>query len=51
MPKFICETCGVQYSESETPSAESIISNEERQYVFVAANCYFIRSVISSGIE
>lgn len=33
MPKFICETCGVQYSESETPPTECIICNEERQYV------------------
>ncbi|MCJ1908945.1 hypothetical protein [Planococcus ruber] len=51
MPKFICETCGVQYSESETPPTECIICNEERQYVFVAANRYFVRSVISSGIK
>lgn len=33
MPKFICETCGVQYSNSETPPDECIICNEERQYV------------------
>ncbi|QQE77082.1 hypothetical protein [Alicyclobacillus sp. SO9] len=33
MSKFICTTCGTQYTESESPPDECQICNEERQYV------------------
>lgn len=33
MLKYICETCGVQYSESSVEPGTCIICNEERQYV------------------
>ena len=33
MPNFICMTCGVQYSESDTPPAVCAICQDERQYV------------------
>ena len=33
MPRFICETCGVQYPDSPTPPASCPICLDERQYV------------------
>jgi hypothetical protein len=30
---FICETCGTQYPESDTPPSSCLICNEERQYI------------------
>src|SRR5947209_1627896 len=33
MPYFLCQTCGVQYSESERPPERCAICDDERQYV------------------
>jgi glyoxylase-like metal-dependent hydrolase (beta-lactamase superfamily II) len=33
MPKFLCTACGVQYSESESASAQCIICEDGRQFV------------------
>lgn len=33
MPKHICVTCGIQYPESDSPPAECIICEDDRQYV------------------
>ncbi|MFN8418969.1 MAG: MBL fold metallo-hydrolase [Anaerolineae bacterium] len=33
MPNFICQTCGVQYAETETPPAHCLICEDDRQYI------------------
>jgi len=33
MPKYICQTCGVQHAESATPPARCIICEDPRQFV------------------
>ncbi len=33
MPLFICTACGTQYAPSQTPPAQCVICEEERQYV------------------
>src|SRR4051794_1431880 len=33
MPNYICVTCGVQYTETRTPSEHCLICEDERQYV------------------
>jgi hypothetical protein len=33
MPAFICETCGVQYGETETAPEHCLICEDERQYI------------------
>src|SRR5436190_1055659 len=33
MPRYICQTCGVQYAESATPPVRCIICEDPRQFV------------------
>jgi hypothetical protein len=33
MPKFICQTCGTQFAESESPPLHCPICEDERQYI------------------
>jgi hypothetical protein len=33
MPFFICQTCGTQYSESDSPPSNCLICEDERQYI------------------
>lgn len=33
MERYICRTCGVQYSESDGPPASCLICDDERQYI------------------
>ena len=33
MTRFICETCGTQYADSEQPPARCPICKDDRQYV------------------
>jgi hypothetical protein len=33
MPHFLCQTCSIQFAESEQPPASCPICEDERQYV------------------